>query len=306
MSRSILLIKRLKIHNANAHSSPYSIGFPAMTAWLGAAHALQRKLRVDKRFDDLEELSFCKVGVVCHDFTLHTYKNKSDFESKLTLTKNPKLPKKKRKKGEPWEIFEDAPFIPEARCDLTVSMILEYDCDDDAELVDAVIQILPTLKMASGDIQPFHVNQIKLQQIHGENEFHALVGELMPGFCLIERRDILQQAMQQGQDALDGLLDALKVTHYCRVDETGNVVWNSSKQQKGWLVPISTGYQGISELSKAQLQRDPDTPHRFAESVVTLAEFVMPYRFETLDQMLWHYHTDLENNLYLCQQSQGE
>jgi CRISPR-associated protein Csy2 len=295
VSRSILLIKRLKIHNANAHSSPYSIGFPAMTAWLGAAHALQRKLRVDKRFDDLEELSFCKIGVVCHDFKLHTYKGANQYEQVLIGTGNP-LDKSGQRPS----------FIEEARCDLTVSLILEYDCEDDADLVDAVIQILPTLKMASGDIQPVHIKQIKLQQIHGEKEFHSLVGELMPGFCLIERRDILQHAMEQGQDALDGLLDALKVTHHCEVDDTGKVTWSSARQQKGWLVPISTGYQGISELSKAQLQRDPDTPHRFAESVVTLAEFVMPYRFETLDQMLWHYHIDLENNLYLCQQSQGE
>jgi hypothetical protein len=28
------LISHLKIHNANAMSSPYTIGFPAMTAWL--------------------------------------------------------------------------------------------------------------------------------------------------------------------------------------------------------------------------------------------------------------------------------
>jgi len=83
MSRSILLINRLQIHNANAHSSPYSIGFPAMTAWLGAAHALQRKLRAAEHYDDLEDLNFLKVGVVCHDFKLHTYKGKNQYEQVL-------------------------------------------------------------------------------------------------------------------------------------------------------------------------------------------------------------------------------
>ena len=43
--RQFLLIPHLKLHNANAMSSPYTIGFPAMTAWLGAVHALQRKLQ---------------------------------------------------------------------------------------------------------------------------------------------------------------------------------------------------------------------------------------------------------------------
>ncbi len=292
MSRSVLLIKRLKIHNANAHSSPYSIGFPAMTAWLGAAHALQRKLLIAQQFDDLEDLSFPKVGVVCHDFRLHTYKGANQYEQVLVGTGNP-LDKSGKRPS----------FIEEARCDLTVSLVLEYDCDDEADLVDAVIHYLPTLKMASGDIQPVQAEQVKLHQIHDTSEFHSLTGELMPGFCLIERRDIMQQAMEQGQDALDAMLDALKVTHHCEVDEAGKVTWKSAKQQKGWLIPISTGFQAISELGEAQLQRDPDTPHRFAESIVTLAEFIMPYRLETLDQMLWHYHVELENNLYLCQQS---
>ncbi len=286
------MIKRLKVHNANAHSSPYSIGFPAMTAWLGAAHALQRKLRAAEQFDDLEELTFPAVGVVCHDFNLHAYKGAKQYEQVLIGTGNP-LDKSGKRPS----------FIEEARCDLTVSLVLEYDCDDDADLVDAVIQNLPILKMAGGDILPFRVEQIKLRQIHGETEFHTLIGDLMPGFCLIERREIMQQAMEQGQDALDALLDALKIIHHCEVDEAGKITWKSAKQQKGWLIPISTGFQGISELGNAQLQRDPDIPHRFAESIVTLAEFIMPYRLETLDQMLWHYHIERENNLYLCQQS---
>ncbi|MCB1977589.1 MAG: hypothetical protein KDE66_11370 [Nitrosomonas sp.] len=36
--RRFLLIPHLKIHNANAMSSPYTIGFPAMTAWLGVRY----------------------------------------------------------------------------------------------------------------------------------------------------------------------------------------------------------------------------------------------------------------------------
>ena len=70
--KTILVIPRINIHNANAISSPSTIGFPAMTAWLGAAHALQRKLNV--KHDDLEDLKFNSVAVVRHAFNLHTYK----------------------------------------------------------------------------------------------------------------------------------------------------------------------------------------------------------------------------------------
>ena len=60
--RRFVLIPHIKIHNANAMSSPYTIGFPAMTAWLGAVHALQRKLRET----ELSELTFPSVAVSCH------------------------------------------------------------------------------------------------------------------------------------------------------------------------------------------------------------------------------------------------
>lgn len=40
-----LVIRKMQIHNANAMSSTYTIGVPAMTAWLGAVHALERKVR---------------------------------------------------------------------------------------------------------------------------------------------------------------------------------------------------------------------------------------------------------------------
>ncbi len=293
MSHSILLIPRIKIHNANALSSPYTIGFPAMTAWLGTAHALERKIRQlaeqEENFEELDSLRFPSVAVVCHDFKLHTYKGNNDFEFSIVSTGNP-LDKSGKRPS----------FIEEARCDLVISLLIEYD-GDDAELVEAVTRILPTLKMASGDIQDF--GKINIRQVRDEPDYHSLVGSVMPGFCLIERRELMRQAMQDGQDALDALLDYLKVSHHCEQGEDEKVTWSSQRREKGWLVPVATGFQGISEPDKAEHQRASDTPHRFAESIVTLGEFIMPYRLESLDQMLWQYQYDHKNNFYLCQQS---
>ncbi len=58
-----ILLSHIRIHNANAHSSLYTIGVPAMTAWLGAVHALQRRIR---RHTGLEQVSFVKTGISCH------------------------------------------------------------------------------------------------------------------------------------------------------------------------------------------------------------------------------------------------
>ena len=66
--RRFLLIPHLKVHNANAMSSPYTIGFPAMTAWLGAVHALQRHLRLQ----GLNAVELIGAAVSCHRFNLQT------------------------------------------------------------------------------------------------------------------------------------------------------------------------------------------------------------------------------------------
>ncbi|MBE0515513.1 type I-F CRISPR-associated protein Csy2, partial [Sulfurimonas sp.] len=68
MTRQLLLLPHLEVHNANALSSPFTIGFPAMTAWLGATHALQRKLNSD----GFEALRFKATGVVSHNAKLET------------------------------------------------------------------------------------------------------------------------------------------------------------------------------------------------------------------------------------------
>ena len=70
--------------------------------------------------------------------------------------------------------------------------------------------------------------------------------------------------------------------------------------KKGWIVPISIGYQAISELAITNNQRDSDTPHRFVENIVTLGEFKMAYHFDSIDEMMWRYEVDKEKGLYLC------
>lgn len=290
-TKDILLIPHLRIHNANALSSPYTIGFPAMTAWLGFVHALERHLKLNDKHDDLYEgLSFLSVGVACHELNLQTYKGEA-FVSSIVGTGNP-LDKTGKRPS----------FIEEARCHLDVSLIIEYECDEDEDLAVDVFELVQgKLKTAGGDV--LGCGQVITTQVDTEADHRSLMNKLMPSYCLIERRDLMQSAMQQGQDALDALLDHLVIHHECTVDtkdEKEVVTWNSSKREKGWIVPIAVGFQGISELGQAIEQRDVDTPHRFAESVVTLGEFMMPYRIESLDHMLWQYDFEAENNLYLC------
>lgn len=289
-AKNILRISHIKVHNANALSSPFTIGFPAMTAWLGAVHALQRKLNGDG-FEDLE---FKAVAVLNHKAGLQVHKGVGDYVYSIVGTSNPVDKEGKR-----------PPFIEEPRIHLAVSLLIEFnrvDRDEKENLEQRVKHHLASkMKMAGGDI--ISVGEIKINNnIKTEQDLAPIRRKLMPSYAIVERRDLMIEAMERGLDAMDALLDYVVIHNSCTMEED-KVVWKKERRAKGWIVPIATGFQAISELGKAKNQRDPNTPHRFAESVVTLGEFKMVYKIASLDEILWHYSVDREHGLYLCEQN---
>lgn len=286
---NVLILPHLKIHNANALSSPFTVGFPAMTAWLGFVHALERKLSQS----GLSDLMLHSAAVVSHRCDVQTHKGEGDYVHSIIGTGNP-LDKDGSRSA----------FIEEARCHLDVSLVIEWSGNKDEvqqpEFTQQLQAVIATMKVAGGDV--LAVGKPSVKSVITEDDTGRVLRQLMPGYVLIERRDLMIDAMQQGYDAIDALLDYLTVHHHCEQLEEQSVVWHSQRKTSGWIVPIATGFQGISPLGEAKNQRDPSVPHRFAESVVTLGEFVMAHKIKHLDDILWQYHTDLENDLYLCQQ----
>ncbi|KGK15653.1 type I-F CRISPR-associated protein Csy2 [Vibrio navarrensis] len=285
---NVLILPHLKIHNANALSSPFTIGFPAMTAWLGFVHALERKLNQA----GLSELMLHSAAVVSHRCDVQTHKGEGDFVHSIIGTANP-LDKDGSRSA----------FIEEARCHLDVSLVIEWSGNEDQvqqpEFTQQLQAVIATMKVAGGDV--LAVGKPSMKSVITEENTAQVLRQLMPGYVLIERRDLMIDAMQQGADAIDALLGYLTVHHHCEQLEDQSVVWHSQRKTSGWIVPIATGFQGISPSGEAKNQRDPSVPHRFAESVVTLGEFVMVHKIKHLDDILWQYHPDLENDLYLCQ-----
>ncbi len=290
--RRLVLLPHIMVQNANALSSPFTIGFPAMTAWLGAVHALQRKLNLG----GLERVKFHSVAVVSHDVDLQVAKGPGDYVYSIISTGNPL-----EKNG------ERPAFIEEARCHLDVSLLIEYtgiNKENEDEFIEKSEHFLNAgMKMAGGDILSFKTPLLYRIEEGDDSDLRKLIRRLMPGYAVVERRELMMEAMEDGQDTIDALLGYLAVHHSCEQDEAGNVIWTSRRKTSGWIVPIVTGFHGLTELGKAKNQRDPDTPHRFAESVVTLGEFRMPHHIQSLDEILWSYHADLENNMYLCSQN---
>jgi len=278
-----LLLKNLRVQNANALSSPFTFGFPAVTAFMGFAHALQRYLNPES---DPEELLIKGVGIVSHHFEMQDYQE--GFLRTLKLTANPL-----DKDG-------DRPsFVEEGRCHFTVSLLLEVEnwpTGGLERLLEKIKQrILGRMKLAGGDI-------LDIQKVDGPlKDEPANRRYLMPGYALIERRDLMLEAMQNGQDALDALHGYLQILHECERDDKGKVTWRSHRSHSGWLAPIATGFHAVSEINTDVLQaRDTETPHRFAESLVTLGEFVMPHRLQILSDIIWRYQHS--GDIYACVQ----
>ena len=300
MSQQLILIPHIKVHNANALSSPFTIGFPAMTGFMGMAHALERKLNGQGI-----SVTFSAVGVISHHADLQTHKGNNDFVHSIIGTGNP-LDKTGARSA----------FIEEARIHLDVSLLIEVShlaLEPRDELIEKIRHLLNGhMKLAGGDIMSHQQPQFHVVD-DDDNSLQKLQRQLMPGYALIERRDLLQRAQEEGLDALDGLIDFLAVHNTCTVtqqeDSDGNskesISWTSQRKTSGWIVPIATGFQGISELGAAKNQRDESTPHRFAESVVTLGEFKMPHRIKSIDNLLWRYQFNSKQSLYLCEQKQA-
>ena len=281
-----LLIPKIEILNANALSGTYIIGFPAMTAWLGAVHALQRKINQAYSLN----IRFPNVAVSVSSCHVQWHKSNHGRYNALSITSNPLI-----KANGTWK----SSFIPEGRVHVTVTLLVE--CSDvtyreQNVLCQYVSQCLSTMKMAGGDVISFQKPEILIASDDDMAEKRILY-RLMPGYVLIERRDLIAKGLREGYSSIEALLSYLTIKE------------DSVRMQKkipGWLVPIVVGYKGISDLGNVKRQRDSEKIHQFVENIVTLGEFKMPYRFERIQDIMWHYEYSKEKELYLCRNKEGE
>ena len=298
--KKYLLLPHMQIQNANAMSSICTIGFPAMTAWLGAVHALERKM---SSINELKAVRFTGTAISCLSHQLQVYPRRGNGQKFIISTANPPA-------LNGGHAIKAPSFIANARIHLTVSILIEI-AGLSGTMQDRFMEILnpklPSLRWAGGDLLSHKKACIYSVEEGNDEEERAVLRSLMPGCVLIERRDLMTQAMKAGEESLDALLRFLSVHHHARRDEEGHVTgWDSYREAPGWLVPISVGFKGLTPPGQAACQRDPKTPHRFAENILTLGEFRLPCRFRHVDDILWHYEYQESAALYICSNQKQE
>lgn len=286
---SYLLLPRIKLHNVSAANS-FIAGLPSMTAFLGGVHALERRLHT--KWSNLDIIG---TAIAVHEHRMHSYRETSGVAS-LIGTANPL--QKNSKTGE----YSRPPFIEEARADMTVSLLLKLSGitrEDKEAFLDDVAQLVPLQKMAAGDIVSLEKPSISFLDPSDEKAVRRVRNSLMPSYVIVDRCSMLIEHQQQtGLSAMDAIIDLLAI-HYEPGEELGK--WSPYKRTPGYLVPLAVGFKDLAGNAPAAGTRDGDTEHHFVEPVITLGELCMPYRFETLEDMLWHFHYDNTNGLYLCQ-----
>lgn len=288
-----LFFDHVKIHNANAISSPLTYGFPAISGFVGAIHALNRKI------ESTDPIYLDGVLIACHECDVQVYRPNDYSDYTFRLTRNPVA-----KNGDTRAIIE------EGRVHLDVSLLIEvkienfealYDDDQKNEFINQMKQKLYQQRIAGGHV--LEIGDAKLIPSDASDE--TLANLLLPAFVLVEAQQDLQEitAELQQQDpnatALDALIETAMLHHHPQEKEHWQTT--SVKQGRGWLVPIPLGYQAISLLfaaGKLQEARSNDHQSQFVECIYGLGKWVFPLRLkENLSQAFWRYQcSTLQSN----------
>jgi len=304
---NLLALPRLRVQNANAISSPMTWGFPAMSAFVGLMHALERKLA-----EASLPVSLGRVGVICHDFEAQA--TEGGYIRGFHLTRNPV-----DKTG------GTAAIVEEGRIHLDITLIFSIDtgaAESEHEVIaHQISEIVSGMRIAGGSVipnraVPSHKQRPQWVMLDDDEErrqtqFARLKRRWLPGFALTLRDDYLterlQTLQQQHPDAslLDAWLDLSRLNHVCTLENEGEPnekpVWQAQRPYRGWLVPIPVGYGAISDLfqpGEVANARDTKTPFRFVESLYSMGEWVSPHRMKQPEDLLWYVDNDEEAGLY--------
>jgi CRISPR-associated protein Csy2 len=288
-----LFFDHVKIHNANAISSPLTYGFPAISGFLGAIHALSRKIESEN------PIYLDGVLIACHECDVQVYRPNNYADYTFRLTRNPLA-----KNGSTRSIIE------EGRVHLDVSLLIEvriedletlYDAEQQKAFIQQMVQKLYQQRIAGGHV--VSIGDVKL--ISSDESDADLANLLLPAFVLVEApqdlQDITAELQQQDPNAtaLDALIETAMLHHHPQ--EKDHWQTTSVKQGRGWLVPLHLGYQAISPLfsaGKVEHARSNEHASQFVECIYGLGKWVFPLRLkESLSQAFWRYKcSELQSN----------
>lgn len=297
-----ILLKKLNVQNANAIAG-LTYGFPAITNFLGFAHALSRKL------PDKLKIKLGGVAVISHKNNVHVRQPKGWGDYVFALTRNPLT-----------QQGNTAPINEEGRMNMQISLLIEVEglvAGDQTTLQllqEELNNSIPSMRLAGGQITSFESCEV----LNDELAQQKALRRLMPGFVLLDRSDYLEahfstlKAKQENTSLFDAWCDFVKLKFQATPLENQNseseqvepaqeneestkirASWKYVvKPNGGYLVPIAAGYYAISELYAAgevENVRDKTVPVAFAETAYSVGEWQSVHRLKQINNGVWRY-----------------
>lgn len=290
---SYIVIPSLQVEYANIKAGSLSYGFPTVSSFLGAMHALQRN--INETHDHIH-LSGIMIGVhhVSPLMVENQYKVKSFIQKRH--------PNEKDKKD---GLYKSPPINEKALGHLELSLVIELKGKTNAtELLPEVAKQLGVIRIAGGAI----VDHGELALVN-ESGLVQAIRELLPVHVLLDATDDLNEILEQLQerqpesDRLDALIHACTVEH--QPTDAGWWLERSPKYGRGWLTPIQIGYQAISPRyapGLIQHTRNNQRPCVFVEDVYTLGKWIFPLT-PNPDSLFWRYADNTDENLFIAYQN---
>ncbi|MBP6346626.1 MAG: type I-F CRISPR-associated protein Csy2 [Neisseriaceae bacterium] len=294
--RHYLLLDRVVIQGANAISSPLTYGFPAISGFVGALHALNRRL-------SNPDIALGGVLIASHDCDVQAYQPHPYADYSFNQSRNPI-----KKDG------KTAAIVEEGKVHLTVSLVVEVLTDSRKtlrveEAQQAFIQQcregFMQQRVAGGSV--LSVGQVTL---FDQESQQTLINTLLPAFVLMDAGDALTELTAKLQSerpeatALDVFVELSTLHHTPQPD--GQWLTSSIKSGYGWLVPMPVGYQGITARFDAGVLancRHQDYPSHYVECLYGLGKWVFPTRLaEHFEHAFWR-HSQPQDDVYLISQS---
>lgn len=241
-----LVLPHLDIRNANAQPAWWMIGPPAITAYLGFAHALANKIRAGAHagiaiiHHDIQFLgeTFWDYGtstLLPHQFRSASFIDKADYSDKNKHALSAQ---------------------PTARCHIKVSLVIRFEDEAVFGLSDANTALRGG-RVAGGDI----VAHGDPAYFEGSETPPELVRQIGSGFSIISRQDLM--TLEDGdRDMLDALL---RVTRPRRHGSTAS-------DGQSWILPTTLGYTEITAREQRHNVRG-GFPHAYAEPLVGLIQY---------------------------------
>lgn len=316
----LIVLEKLKVHDANAVSGPLSWGFPPPSTFLGFVHALNLQI---------PELELGGVGIICHEFNPQIAIQEGGRPHTFILMR---YPYKESWRQKSFNAHRPSALIQEGRAHFKVTLLIEYlgrDSLTEDEKQDFCSQIqksISSMRIAGGRIS-IGSSAVKIDEWPetaeaADQKFCEIRYKWLPGFALVDRRDLLVKHLNrlrsnlQDCNPLEALVDILalhtepQLNDESQFDRQQSVKgkseteWETTKREPGWLVPLPVGFGSLSDLHERGSVlnvRDTNVPFKFVESLYSIGEWISPHRLSSLNQILWHRNSDLKKGLYLCE-----